>query len=192
VDRTARMGRALRPRGHDQHRRRRVLSLHHPATGRFTSPASRKGTGPAFICRRGRRAIPTARRKAGAGGQLRNQPFQRLIDPGERSSSSAVGMPDTVGDTDYYVVFATLATSGAVRLTWAAGQHDRRPGVSAPSPRRQISVLYDLPAEPCGPGPARPWRLYGAHGRLHKAGNGNATVYWMSAGFLDRLRPDGF
>ncbi len=121
--------------------------------------------------------------------------FNAFIDPDERFIIvPAVGMPDTVGDTDYYIVFRNARDewSRPVNLGRAINTSGGREFSASLSPDGKYLFFMTSRLNPEVP------RLLerGAYMELLSAwsrpGNGNATVYWMSAAFLDRLRPKGF
>ncbi len=121
--------------------------------------------------------------------------FNALVDPDERFLIvPAAGMPDSAGGTDYYIVFRNARDewSRPVNLgplVNTAGDREFSPALSPDG-----KYFFFMTTRP---DPGTSDRLArGAYMELQEAlsrpGNGNATVYWMSAAFLERLRPAGF
>jgi hypothetical protein len=121
--------------------------------------------------------------------------FNAFVDPDEKFLIvPAAGMPDSVGDTDYYVVFRNA------RDEWSRPAN-LGPLINTPSGREFSASLSPdgkyLFFMTTRPNPAVPDILArGAYRELLTAwthpGNGNSTVYWVDAGFIGRLRPTGF
>jgi hypothetical protein len=121
--------------------------------------------------------------------------YNAFIDPDERFIIvPAAGMPDTAGDTDYYIVFRNARDewSRPVNMGRAVNTEGGREYSASLSPDGKYLFFMTSRLNPEIP------RLLerGAYMELQSAwtrpGNGNATVYWMSSAFLDRLRPAGF
>jgi hypothetical protein len=118
--------------------------------------------------------------------------FNAFIDPDEKFIIvPAAGMPDSVGDTDYYVVFRNDRDewSRPVNLGPLVNTAGGREFSASLSPDGKSFFFMTSRLNPVIPG----LLAKGAYMELQSAwsqpGNGNATVYWMSARFLDRLRP---
>jgi len=121
--------------------------------------------------------------------------FNAFVDPDERFLIvPSAGMPDSVGDTDYYVVFRND------RDEWSRPVNMGRT-INTPSGREFSASLSPdgkyLFFMTTRPNPAVPDMLSrGAYlellGAWVKPGSGNCTIYWVDAGFIARLRPSGF
>ena len=121
--------------------------------------------------------------------------FNAFIDPGERFIIvPATGMPDTVGDTDYYIVFrnAREEWSRPVNLGPLVNTTGGREYSASLSPDGKYLFFMTTRPDPAVPDLLKRGAYMELQAALTRPGNGNATVYWMSAGFLDRLRPAGF
>jgi hypothetical protein len=121
--------------------------------------------------------------------------FNAFIDPGERFIIvPAVGMPDTVGETDYYIVFRNARDewSRPVNLGRLVNTTGGREYSASLSPDGKYLFFMTSRLNPAIPGLLDRGAYMELMDAFTRPGNGNATVYWMSAGFLDRLRPAGF
>ncbi|MCX6560918.1 MAG: hypothetical protein NTZ26_10460 [Candidatus Aminicenantes bacterium] len=118
--------------------------------------------------------------------------FNAWIDPDERFIIvPAAGMPDTIGSTDYYIVFCNFRDewSRPVNLGPAVNTTGGQEFSPALSPDGKFFFFMTT-----RPNPGTADRLTrGAYMELQAAlsrpGNGSATVYWMSSAFLENLRP---
>jgi hypothetical protein len=118
--------------------------------------------------------------------------FNAFIDPDERFIIvPAAGMPDSIGDTDYYVVFRNDRDewSRPVNLGPSVNTTGGREFSASLSPDGKYLFFMTSRLNPEIPGLLAKGSYTGLQAAWSQPGNGNATVYWMSAAFLDRLRP---
>jgi hypothetical protein len=121
--------------------------------------------------------------------------FNAFIDPDERFIIvPATGMPDTVGDTDYYIVFRNARDewSRPVNLGALVNTPSGREYSASLSPDGKYLFFMTTRPNPAVPDLLKRGAYMELQAALTRPGNGNATIYWMSAGFLERLRPAGF
>lgn len=121
--------------------------------------------------------------------------YNAFIDPDEGFLLlTAAGMEDTLGGADYYVVFrndddewSDPVNLGASVNT--AGNLEHSPYVS-PDGQFFFFMSRRLDADAFAPG-----GVFDGHAVREMAGGpetGGWDIYWMSAAFLDELRPEGF
>lgn len=115
--------------------------------------------------------------------------YNAFVDPDERFLIVPMeGRPDSRGGTDYYVVFRNQDDTwqepvnlGSEVNTPGSGEHSAS---LSPDGRHLFFMSSRIPES------ARPAALTGSFFRelLQRPQNGNADIYWIDAGFIEKLR----
>jgi len=121
-----------------------------------------------------------------------NNRFNAFVSPDESFIIvPAVGMADAYDGVDYYIVFrnpddqwSELINMGAV-----VNQDNARGWSPYVSPDEKFFFFMATRTTEVEPAD---WHYEKLVDLYQSPGNGNADIYWMNAGFIEDLRPDGF
>jgi len=122
-------------------------------------------------------------------GQTR---FNAFIAPDESYIIVPVyGRKDSLGVTDYYVVFRNQDDTWSEPANMGEGINTAGGDEYSPSVSRDGKYLFFMSSRVL-PKDQRPKKLSSAflHGLHGKLGNGNTSIYWVDARIIDNLRPD--
>lgn len=121
--------------------------------------------------------------------------FNAFIAPDESYLIVSVfGREDSLGSVDYYIVYRNARDewSQPVNLGDAIntkGSQEYSPFVS----RDGKYFFFMSQRQPeVGGTPGQPWSVDELTAIFNQPENGNSDIYWIDAGFIDRLRPEGF
>ena len=121
--------------------------------------------------------------------------YNAFVDPDERFLIlGVVGLGDSLGGTDYYVVFRNEADAWSRPVNLGpmvntAGSFEYSPYVS---PDGEFFFFMTTRPDLDGLAPGGRVDGEGLRDMAGKHGNGGSDIYWMRASFLEALRPEGF
>lgn len=114
--------------------------------------------------------------------------FNAFVDPGERYLLVPVqGRPDTVGGIDYYVVFRNPDDTWREPVNLGEPVNTRGSGEYSPfvSPDGRYFFFMSSRVPAASRPPSLTARFF--HDIADRPANGNADIYWMEAGFIEKL-----
>lgn len=121
--------------------------------------------------------------------------FNAFVAPDESYLIVSVfGREDSLGSIDYYIVYRNAQDewSQPVNLGDAIntkGSQEYSPFVS----RDGKYFFFMSQRQPAGDeASSQPWTVDDLAAIFSQPENGNSDIYWIDAGFIDKLRPDGF
>jgi hypothetical protein len=120
--------------------------------------------------------------------------FNAFIAPDESYLIlSTAGRPDTRGGTDYYVVFRKPDDTWSEPVNLGEKVNTRLDAEYSPYVSPDGKYFFFMAARP-RPDEAIPDTLSWEFLQRFRAepGSGNAAIYWMDAGFIQALRPEGW
>lgn len=103
----------------------------------------------------------------------------------------ALGMPDAYDGVDYYIVFRNQEDnwSEPVNMGALVNQDNARGWSPYVSPDQTIFFFMATRTREIEP---PDWNYQTLKSLYNSSGNGNADIYWMDAGFIEKFRPIGF
>lgn len=119
--------------------------------------------------------------------------FNAFIAPDESYLIvSTAGREDSLGGSDYYVVFRNKDDSWTGPVNMGEAVNSPRGAEFSPYVSPDGKYFFFMATRPASPGgtPAA-LTLEFLRGLHAKPGNANPAIYWMEAGFIRGLRPDG-
>jgi hypothetical protein len=120
--------------------------------------------------------------------------FNAFIAPDEQYLIICTGgRADTHGGTDYYVVFRTADDAWSEPVNLGEAINTEGAGEYSPYVSPDGRYFFFMATRPL-PDPSIPDSLSLAFLRRYRADpeSGNAAIYWVDAGFINRLRPEGW
>jgi Tol biopolymer transport system component len=121
--------------------------------------------------------------------------FNAFVAPDESYLIISVyGREDSLGSIDYYIVYRNQQDEWSDPIN--LGEEINTKGAQEYSPfvsrdgRYFFFMSTRLPTE--SESGSEPYSLQGLTTALNNPENGNSDIYWMDAGFIERLRPEGF
>lgn len=121
--------------------------------------------------------------------------FNAFVAPDESYLILSVfGRDDSLGSIDYYIVYRNARDEWSEPVNLGAGINTKGAQEYSPFVSRDGKYFFFMsqrqPAEVSAAD--RPWSMDELR-KIHSAPeNGNSDIYWIEAGFIEELRPDGF
>lgn len=104
---------------------------------------------------------------------------------------SIIGLPDAIGQTDYYVCFRSADDEWSEPVNLGSPVNQKGSFGFSPFVSPDGKVFFFMSDRLAGPKSAAPRLTLSRLKALHDTpGTGNCTTWWMDAAFLTRLRPD--
>lgn len=137
----------------------------------------------------------TEAEKLGEGVNSTNQQFNAFIAPDESFIIvPTFGREDTHGSTDYYISFRKPddTWSGSINMGDAINTEGGQEYSAYLSPDGKVLFFMTVREGETDAFTSQPLTMARIHDRFDKPGNGNPDIYWMDAGFIQDLKPEGF
>jgi len=107
---------------------------------------------------------------------------------------SVLGREDSLGSIDYYIVYRNALDEWSQPINLGDAINTKGPQEYSPFVSRDGKYFFFMSQrQPAARETAsQPWTMDELTEIFNRPENGNSDIYWIDAGFIDELRPDGF
>lgn len=107
---------------------------------------------------------------------------------------SVWGREDSIGSVDYYMVSRNQADEWSEPVNLGSGINTGSGQEYSPyvSPDGKYFFFMSTCIPDINGEDSKPYSLSGLKGGFNAPENGNSEIYWVDAGFIEELRPEGF
>jgi len=121
--------------------------------------------------------------------------FNAFVAPDESYLIVSVfGREDSLGSIDYYIVYRNAQDEWSQPVNLGDAINTRGSQEYSPFVSRDGKYFFFMSQRQpvTGESASQPWTVEELAEIFNRPENGNSDIYWIDAGFIDRLRPDGF